>query len=152
MRVALEELTVFEYITIFSKFDEASAEIIAKVPKQKNFGDEFRYEKVIRKLKKDGREKVYGMLSNLGTHLSPVRVALSRRGDGERERLKVGMMLGNPNTPIALGELARIYLFSIDVFNNFFIKFLQDPTKSPFNATLPIARSKYESLAKKENS
>lgn len=149
MRVVLEELTVFDYISTTSSFDEACQEIKAKSQKPKKFSDKFRFEKAVDNLPKDAREKVYGIYSNIGIHLSPQRLALSRGKSNERDSLKVGMMVGSVNVPISLIHLSGLFLFTIEVFDEFFIKYLPNSKASPFFEITSTLNLEHQNLLSK---
>jgi hypothetical protein len=120
MRVVMENLTILSYIVDYSLYDDVYNEIRERAPKGKAFSDRFKYETAIKKLGvEDRREHLRGMMSNVGNHLSPSRLIMSRYKMGDTDHVKAGVSIDNIRIRDALGELASLALFSVMVTDDF---------------------------------
>lgn len=122
MRVVLESLTILQYIIKFDLCDEAYSEIENRVKRGKCFSEKFSYNTAIKKLDiDDRRERVKGDFSNLGNHISPSRLVMSRFQISDNDFPKVGVSINNPRTKKVIGELVALSLFFVKITDDFLI-------------------------------
>lgn len=125
MRVVLESLTVFDHINEEELHTKAYDEIVSNAPKSKSFSKLFDFKAVLRQQKnKDRRGRLKGFLSNIGSHLSPTRLARNRLIVDGQSHPKPGASVENPRINEALGELAAIALFFVKVVDEFYQKYI----------------------------
>ncbi len=144
LRVVNQELGEFNSIIELSLYEQAYVELRDKSMKGKDFSDGF--QKEIGKFKDKKRETVYGKLSNIGSHPSPARVALSIQKDASRQKTKVGMMINNPNIETSLLLISEHFLYAIRVFDEYFIRNLMPSIQSPVSANREIAEIEYQKI------
>jgi hypothetical protein len=144
LRVVNQELGEFNSVIEQSLYDQLYKEMQDNSMKGKHFSDLFR--KKINKIKDKKREHVYGKLSNIGSHPSPTRVALSIRSDMSGIRVKVGMILNNPNVETCLLRISEHYLYAIRVFDEYFSKNLSTTFKSQLSADRDIAEAEFQKI------
>ncbi len=127
MRVVLENLTILQYIVQFNLYDNAYSEIENKVKRGKNFSNKFSYTTALEKVGiKDHRKRLRGDFSNLGNHVSPLRLTMSRFKIGDDEFPKVSASINNPRTKKVIGELASLALFFIKITDDFLMACLAE--------------------------
>jgi hypothetical protein len=120
MRVGLENLTVLQYIIEFALYDKAYLEIENRLKRGKCFSKNFSCNIALKKLNiDDKRARVMGDFSNLGSHTSPSRLAMSRFQIGDNDFPKVGIAVNNPRTKRIIGELATLALFFVEITDDF---------------------------------
>lgn len=151
MRVALESLTILQYITQSGLYDEACAEIEGNAKRGKHFGSKFTYQNALKKLGiTDRREQLRGDLSNLGNHVSPSRLEMSRFEIGDRNFPKVGVSINNPRTKLVIGELASLCLFFVKITDDFLTE-SKTENRDGFHTRRIELESRYEDLSRSEN-
>lgn len=130
MRVLLENLTVFEHINDEGLHTKAYDEMVSHAPRGKSFSTVFSFKDILRKQEiKDRRGRLKGFLSNIGSHLSPTRLARSRMSVDGHNHPKPGASVENPRINEALGELAAIALYFVRVIDEFFEKYISHDAK-----------------------
>lgn len=150
MRVVLENLTIFQYIIRFDLYDQAYSEVINRSQRGKRFSKEFSYGTSIKKLGiKDRRERLKGEFSNLGDHVSPSRLAMSRFKIGDNDFPKVGVSINNPRTKRVIGELASISLFFVKITDDFLMPCFAENGGTFHQRRLELERL-YEKFQKKQ--
>jgi hypothetical protein len=146
MRVVLENLTVLQYIIKFTLYDEAYSEVVNKVRLGKRFSQKYSYKTAVKKLGiKDRRDRVKGSFSNFGSHPSPSRLAMSRFKIGDNDFPKVGVAINNPRTKMAIGELAALALFFVEITDDFLMACLAE-NAGAFHQRRVELESLYKSL------
>lgn len=150
MRVALENLTILQYIIQSALYDEAHAEIEGNAKQGKRFSSKFTYQTALKKLgTTDRRERLRGDLSNLGNHVSPSRLAMSRFEIGDRNYPKVGVSINNPRTKLLIGELASLCLFFVKITDDF-LAGSKAENRDAFHTKRVEFESRYEDLSRSE--
>lgn len=144
LRVVNQELGEFNSIIELSLYDQVYQEVKQNSSKLKSFSSGLQSK--FKQTKDSDRSHMYGRLSNLGSHSSPTRLALSIRNDKGKQRIKVGMSIENPNVEGALLDIASHFLFAIRVFEEFFKSNLPSETKSHLSDELASLEKNYESL------
>lgn len=120
MRVVLENLTILQYIVKFDLYDKAYSEIKNRAQRGKLFSKTFSYNTAVKRLGiMDRRERAKGDFSNLGNHVSPSRLWMSRFEIGDTDYAKIGASINNPRTKNVIGELASLALFLIKITDDF---------------------------------
>lgn len=149
MRVALENLTILQYITQSGLYDEARAEIEGNAKRGKRFSSKFTYQNALKKLGiTDRRERLRGDLSNLGNHVSPSRLGMSRFEIGDKNYPKVGVSINNPRTNVVIGELASLCLFFVKITDDFLAGSSAE-NRGPFHKKRVELEGRYEDLKEK---
>ena len=127
MQVTIEDLTILDYIATERLYHNAFLEIQENSRKGKNFSDKFSYAKVVKAQNiTDRRERLRGKMSAFGSHASPSRLSLALVYREGSNHPKPGLALNNPQIPWVLGEIASLCLFTVRVYSNFFITYLNE--------------------------
>ncbi|MGA2821129.1 MAG: hypothetical protein ABSF61_10800 [Anaerolineales bacterium] len=146
MRVALENLTILDYIASKGLYQDAFAEMQQRAARGKPFSDAFSYDRAISVLQiTDRRTRLWGQMSAMGSHASPPRLSLALAKRGEGHRTKPGLSLDDPNIPHVLGELTSLTLFALRVVNDF-LKLYAPLSQVTFSMKLVSLEARYEAL------
>jgi hypothetical protein len=146
MRTVLENLTVFEHINEEGLHSQAYDEMVTNGPKGKPFSKSLDFSTALKKQEtRDRRGKLMGMLSTIGSHLSPTRLGRSRMVIDGRNHMKPGASVDNPRINETFGELAALALFHVQVVDDFLGKYLPEAA-SDFHAKAEKLEAEYDSL------
>ena len=131
VRVVVENLTILEYVTQDQLYDAIYLELQERVKKGRPFGDRFSFETASRILgvAKD-RRKLWGDLSNLGSHSSPLRLRRSRLEFGNMAYYKVGVGIGNPGVAESIEVTTKLAAIFGKVMGAFYLQFGLDGAES----------------------
>jgi len=145
MRVLIETITILHYVIEKNLYDELYSELMQRAPKGKGFSKNFSYETAIKGLDvQDGRGRLRGQMSSLGSHASPGRIGMSRYKVDGFDNVKFGISITMPKVRLVLGELATISLYLIRVIDKFFEKSIY--IDSSFHTRRLALENRYESL------
>jgi len=143
----MENMTIFKYIVQDSLYAEAFEELKNKSAKGKNFSKKFSFQKSADSLKEpnlsqEPRNQLFGLLSGIGSHISPARLAKSRFSTKD---VKVGFMLNNLDVKLALGMLADLMLFFVSITTDFIVTETKQ-YQHPLRSSLKQLQNEYSSL------